>query len=327
MNTSIVLATYNGVRHIQAQLASIACQSRLPDELIVTDDASTDETLDIVARFAKNAQFDVRYWSNDRNYGYTKNFELGLAAASGDLVFLSDQDDVWCSNKLETMCNLAETTEFDVFVNDAWIVDEELRTEHMSLVESKTKKSREVPNLFTGCCMAVRREFLHSILPIPQGFRGHDRWIGEIAGVLQRKLVYPHPLQLFRRHDQTASTVKIRRTNVRGRVVQLARDANRALRTRANRNEPSAEWYRRQLDLYRNGILGIEGRFTDTDRIRLTEFRKALNQRERLFGERVDVQAAECCIARMALGLQLWRRGGYKQFKGVETCLRDVVLR
>ncbi|HIE59179.1 MAG TPA: glycosyltransferase, partial [Hydrogenothermaceae bacterium] len=94
MRISIALATYNGDTYLQDQLNSYIAQERLPDEMVVCDDVSKDETVAILEAFQKVAPFEVQIIKNETNLGYTKNFEKALSLCSGDIVFFSDQDDV-----------------------------------------------------------------------------------------------------------------------------------------------------------------------------------------------------------------------------------------
>jgi len=97
---SIALATYNGERYIGEQLDSILRQTRLPDELVVFDDASVDATQAIVLDFARHAPFPVRFQVNSVRLGSTRNFEMAIRACGGDIIFLCDQDDVWYPDKI-----------------------------------------------------------------------------------------------------------------------------------------------------------------------------------------------------------------------------------
>ncbi|MBC7931137.1 MAG: glycosyltransferase, partial [Rubrivivax sp.] len=92
---SIAMCTYDGGRYLAEQLASIAAQTRAPDELVVCDDRSRDETTSIVRRFAETAPFPVRLYVNEQNLGSTRNFEKAIGLCEGELIALSDQDDVW----------------------------------------------------------------------------------------------------------------------------------------------------------------------------------------------------------------------------------------
>ena len=101
LKISIAMATYNGAAYLQEQLDSFLAQTRLPDEVVITDDCSTDETLEIIKGFEESAPFNVHWEQNEHNLGYTGNFNKALIKTTGDLVFLSDQDDVWFRDKLE----------------------------------------------------------------------------------------------------------------------------------------------------------------------------------------------------------------------------------
>ncbi|HUA36732.1 MAG TPA: glycosyltransferase, partial [Candidatus Binataceae bacterium] len=100
---SIAMAVCNGERFVREQLESFSRQTRLPDELIVSDDASTDDSIEIVRSFAATAPFTVRVLANQKNLGCSKNFERAIQACTGDLIFLSDWDDVWLPNKIAVM--------------------------------------------------------------------------------------------------------------------------------------------------------------------------------------------------------------------------------
>src|SRR5580698_1985958 len=100
MKLSVALCTYNGERFLPEQLASIREQSRLPDELVICDDASADQSVAIATRFAERAPFPVRIEANSRNLGSTPNFARAIELCNGDAIVLSDQDDVWLPDKL-----------------------------------------------------------------------------------------------------------------------------------------------------------------------------------------------------------------------------------
>jgi glycosyltransferase involved in cell wall biosynthesis len=125
---SIALATYNGERFLAAQLDSFLKQSRPPDEVVIYDDRSTDETYEIIRSFAESASFKVIYERNDTRLGALGNFDRALQRTTGDLVFLSDQDDIWYADKIRTIMELQERyPEKLLYMNDAAITDSELR--------------------------------------------------------------------------------------------------------------------------------------------------------------------------------------------------------
>lgn len=102
---SVVMATYNGERYLQEQLESICNQTYQPDEIIISDDHSSDSTSEIIRSFQKKTKIAIYFYCNSKRLGYAKNFRNGLRLAKGDLIFLSDQDDVWEKNKIEVCKN------------------------------------------------------------------------------------------------------------------------------------------------------------------------------------------------------------------------------
>lgn len=107
---SVVMTTYNGERFIKEQLDSIYHQSALPDEVLIFDDCSTDETVKIIKDFIKKNKLENwRIVVNKENMGWKKNFVQGIKKAEGDIIFLSDQDDIWKSSKIEEMARVMKT--------------------------------------------------------------------------------------------------------------------------------------------------------------------------------------------------------------------------
>lgn len=106
MSISIAIATYNGANYLQKQLDSFVAPRRLPNKLIVCDYGSTDGVINIAKAFRENAPFDVRIYRNEATVGYIKNFGNTISLCSGDIIFLSDEDDVWFRNKLAVMADV-----------------------------------------------------------------------------------------------------------------------------------------------------------------------------------------------------------------------------
>mgnify|MGYP003120293444 CR=1 FL=1 len=221
MKVSIAMATYNGEKYIQEQLDSFLAQTYLPDELIVTDDCSTDSTEQIVKAYAETAPFDVVFHRNEKNLGYCGNFNAALMKTTGDLVFLSDQDDVWFPEKMEFMVRLAEENpEMLVLMNDTELTDGELNPVGLTKLGQIKSAGLSLNSYVMGCCCAVRRELLDLCMPIPEGFRAHDNWLVEFAAGLNAKWVDKTVLQYYRRHESNESqfivnrTVKVNRVDV-----------------------------------------------------------------------------------------------------------------
>lgn len=200
------MATYNGEKYLREQLDSFGNQTLLPDEVIITDDCSTDNTLRIINECTKQASFKIKVYQNEHNLGYTQNFNKALSLCSGEIVFLSDQDDVWFDNKVEYMVNLVKQYPAkSVFMCDAELTDEVLSPVGITK-QMQIKRLRGKLNGFvTGCCIVVKKDFLDKVLPIPQDFKGHDNWIVSLSDALNQRYVDGKVLQYYRRHGQNES--------------------------------------------------------------------------------------------------------------------------
>jgi len=221
---SVVMCTYNGARYASQQLQSFDQQTRLPDELVVCDDASKDGTATMIARYAESAKFDVRIHQNPQNLGYIANFAQALSQATGDLIFLSDQDDVWAADKIERFVAAFEARPESLLVyGDSELVDESLtplgNTLWQLLAFDRTEQARLLGpegfdltlrrgNLFCGCSMAIRKSFRDRLLPMPPGFP-HDLWIGMLAAALGRIALVDRPTMQYRQHAQQTSGRKL----------------------------------------------------------------------------------------------------------------------
>ncbi len=128
LRVSIAMCTYNGARFLSEQLESFAAQTRIPDELVVCDDGSTDDTVSLIASYAKTVGFPVRLIRNSQKLGPAKNFEKAIGLCEGEIIILSDQDDIWLSRKIETLVEAFAKHPKAVYAfSDAELVDEKGR--------------------------------------------------------------------------------------------------------------------------------------------------------------------------------------------------------
>jgi len=205
---SVVLCTYNGEKYIEEQLRSVCEQTTTPDEIIICDDKSTDNTLFIVNNLKKE-YCDIRFVivKNDTNQGVVKNFLNGCQKSTGDYIFFCDQDDVWLPEKIKkTMAKFHEGIDL-VFCN-AKLVDASLRPKGQSLWESlhyipgKKDVLDEMlsRNIFTGMCMAIRRE-LYENNPAIGDCMLHDEFYGWISVFNNSYAILNEELVLYRQHD------------------------------------------------------------------------------------------------------------------------------
>jgi len=208
------MATYNGERHLAAQLESLRDQTRLPVELVIVDDASTDGTLGVAERFARNAPFPVRILSRPYNRGSTAAFAEAIASCAGDVIALVDQDDVWSPCKLESMIGELDRRPDAAFAfSDAEVVDECLRplgyrlwdairfgpSERRRFLEGFAFEALLRRHRVTGATMAFRAKLRDRILPIPEGWV-HDAWIALILSATSPCVPIGAPLMRYRQH-------------------------------------------------------------------------------------------------------------------------------
>lgn len=217
MKTSIALCTYNGEKFLRDQLASFAAQTVLPDEVVVGDDGSSDATLEILTQWAKTVPFPVRVTRNEKNFGYAKNFEAVIARCTGDVIFLSDQDDAWHPGRIsQTLAVFAEKPEVGAVFCNADVVGEKDEPLGMDLVTYTRPwfRWREPGWLFPeaadeeiaifGCATAIRRTLAGLLFPMPDGW-GHDVWIYGFSRYFAEIAVIAEPLFDYRLHGENVS--------------------------------------------------------------------------------------------------------------------------
>jgi len=204
---SIAMATYNGARYLPEQLASFASQIRLPDELVVSDDGSSDDTIAIVERFAATVPFDVVIRRNPAAPGVSLNFQSALGACSGDIIFLSDQDDLWFDNKIAAVLAVFAQggARTHYVINDQMITDGELTSSGRTKLHNIRSVGILESTFITGCCTAFTREWRDFCLPFPDVDVAHDVWIGSLANRLEVRALLPVALQYYRRHAENVS--------------------------------------------------------------------------------------------------------------------------
>ena len=203
---SVCIATYNGEKYIKEQLLSILPQLGKKDEVIISDDHSTDNTLDIVKGLNDNR---IKIVINNREKGYTSNFENALSYAIGDYIFLSDQDDIWMSNKVD-YC-IAELKEYDLVVSDAILINSKGEKIDDSFFYKRNVYYTWLGNIFKfgflGCCMAFKMNVLKKALPFPKKhlYCTHDNWIFLVAQSFYKVKISHEKLIRYRRHTDNTS--------------------------------------------------------------------------------------------------------------------------
>lgn len=201
---SVVLATCEGERFVLAQLESIVSQLSAEDEVIVSDDSSTDGTVAVLRKI-----YDPRIHviANTNRVGYVANFERALARARGEVVFFSDQDDIWLPGKVLELDSALSRA--DCVASDAIVVDEELKVLHDSFFRLRGADRFDDLSIFrkpkiVGATLACHRAYLQTLLPFPKGVP-HDFWITVNAAFDGKLEVLSIPLILYRRHSGALS--------------------------------------------------------------------------------------------------------------------------
>ncbi|OIR09417.1 UDP-Glc:alpha-D-GlcNAc-diphosphoundecaprenol beta-1,3-glucosyltransferase WfgD [mine drainage metagenome] len=202
---SVCVATYNGEKYFRQQLESILSQLSADDEVIISDNCSTDLTREVI-----NSIGDARVTLHTFNIrSVVSNFENAFRSASGDVIVIADQDDVWMDGKIDRIKRELEA--YDLVVTDCKVVDEQLNLLHQSLFELIKPRTGIFRNLmrnsYTGCCMAFNRRVLDAALPFPNNLPMHDWWIGLVGEVVGPVKFIDEPFLLYRRHGSNVSTL------------------------------------------------------------------------------------------------------------------------
>jgi glycosyltransferase involved in cell wall biosynthesis len=218
MKISVAMCTYNGAEFLPAQLESILAQSRRPDEIVICDDGSNDNTRQQLEKFAAQSPVSVSLRFNEKNLGSVQNFAQAIALCTGDVIALSDQDDVWRDDKLqriEAAFNQSPTA--GLVFSDAEIVAEDLTPlgrrmwDEVGFDDHKRKlvhTGRALEVLIpgwtvTGATMAVRSQFVNLALPIPNDIAMiHDGWIALTVAAVAGVVAIDEPLIKYRQHDK-----------------------------------------------------------------------------------------------------------------------------
>ncbi len=218
INISVAMATFNGERYIREQIMSILTCLSSADELIISDDGSTDETLSIIQKIcAVDERVKLFYGPKS---GVVRNFENALNHCTGKCIFLSDQDDVWHENKVKVV--LPKLEKYLLVCHNANIFNQEtgeIEGDTQSRIGChKTVFKNIIKNSFIGCCMAFRRELLNVALPFPppEQIHIHDWWLGLLA--LKYGNVYFEKNCLINYRIHNSNTLGFKKTNFRFKI-------------------------------------------------------------------------------------------------------------
>lgn len=207
MNFSIAMATYNGSNYVLEQLESFARQTYQPYELVICDDGSTDNTIEIIESFAQTAPFIVRIYKNEKNLGYVQNFAKAISLCEGDWIALSDHDDVWFDEKLSEAYNvISKNHNVKLLIHDYILTDKDLKTKPNTNMERLESGGEMARDMISGCATIINKTAVKLALPIPSYVKAHDSWLhGFFRFKPEEKYVLRKPLIYYRRHSINAS--------------------------------------------------------------------------------------------------------------------------
>ena len=224
MRISIALCTYNGRRHVEELLQSIAIQSVQPDEMFISDDASSDGTVALLEYFAKSQSFPVHINKSGLTRGVNKNYEYTLGKCTGDLIFIADQDDVWDVNKIQILSDIAIQADHCAVFSNAEMIDDQgvaLKSNIWDYFQFEHDKDSNneyliqrtlLSNIVTGSTLALKKEVLKWILPFPSSdLFLYDEWLALILLTLPHRILVPceTPVMKYRMHERQF-TAKLR---------------------------------------------------------------------------------------------------------------------
>ncbi|QLK60818.1 glycosyltransferase [Enterobacteriaceae bacterium Kacie_13] len=225
MNYDVIIATYNGEKYVIEQLESIVNQTIKPSNIYIRDDGSLDNTIKILEEFKSLCNVNIEIISGQGNLGYIKNFEKLVGYTVSDIVFFSDQDDIWKENKAQLMlCNFSNN-KVNVNFSDAYLVNDKKEVlgglwdyvNHTSKLDEFNLEKIIINNIVTGATLAIRRNFLMELLPFPESIP-HDHWIAANAVIKNCLSSCAEKLILYRQHNNnqigainTTFSVKLKR--------------------------------------------------------------------------------------------------------------------
>lgn len=317
---SIALASFNGSDYLKEQLESFLTQSQLPDEVVICDDGSTDDTIKIILDFQDRAPFNVRLCQNTQNLGHVQNFSKALSCCSGDIIFLSDQDDKWWPEKISTLTRELQANPMCwMIIHDGEIADAQLSSTGMSKMSQVHGGYGEVHTISTGALSVLRRDLLQYAIPIPKNVTAHDSWLHAVASLMpRRRIVFKKKLQYIRRHAENTSSWVV---NDRKKISRF--DVMRA----QFQSSPSISYKDRiafnfHLRRRLHKLVHSVGSPIEKDELLIIKNKLELEMKS-LITRQYLVKSRSCC--RRILAVQMLIKGQYSFFNGASSFIRDIL--
>jgi len=237
---SVAMAVFEGENFIDQQLNSILCQSLIPDEIIICDDSRNNKTYKAIEKIIAQHSEIIKYFKNETQLGVSKNFEKAISLTSGDIIFLSDQDDVWRQDKIAQLASLINASPNcgGAFCNSE-LVNENLAPLNVTHLDLRGFGTSEILSCPTGGMMefflkrvpaaghnmAFKAEFKDLILPFPDLKECHDTWIGLVIAATKRWAFTSDTLTQFRQHTNNVSQAG-RSSQLKAALESIKNDTN-----------------------------------------------------------------------------------------------------
>lgn len=209
---SVCMASYNGAFYIKQQIESILPQLGQEDELIIVDDCSVDNTIEIISSIPDNR---IQLHRNISNKGVVKTFEEAVRLAKNEFVFLADQDDIWTENRVDRMLQVIKNFPFMLVTGNFISIDEQGKRLDIVPASIRARDSGayawNIYNIFRGksayygCAMAFKRELKEIILPFPEYMESHDAWIAMAANLLKSNIHLEYIVLKHRLHNNNVT--------------------------------------------------------------------------------------------------------------------------
>ncbi|WP_394200987.1 glycosyltransferase [Marinagarivorans algicola] len=320
---SIALATYNGSAYIEEQFLSLCAQTYLPNEIIVADDGSTDDTVNkLLALSCDYPQINVVVLEQKGNGGYSRNFARALEACSGDFIFMCDQDDVWHKNKISVILNEFEiNSEALLIAHDLNVCDSNLKQTGQTKLERLKLLGLGDAAYVVGMATAVKRSFLQFCLPIPTADVAYDEWLHVCARALGKRSVIPQALAEYRRHESNAT---------KGMLVNQVENVSpfSVIKTHFSapnyllglqKNQIIFKHLGDLLDSKKDTVQSLASGLDDYQNVILTN-----QQFERAYAQRIYALSSPFCLRQFRL-LVCYIRGDYRVFSGYKSFVKDFI--
>lgn len=316
MKISVALCTYNGEKYIEEQLRSIINQTIKPDEIILCDDISKDNTINIAREVLEES--DVNYYIkvNENNLGVTQNFQRAIELTKGDIIFLCDQDDIWVKNKIEIILKefVADPAVVMIFT-DAELINDRKENLKMSLWETlnfskECLEEKTFINILlnrcvvTGATMAFRRHLFEKLKPFPDCWL-HDGWLAINSSCYGTVKAINQPLIKYRQHEH--NVIGASKLSLTGKVKQYLINIKKLEDIRSQRYNR----YKKFLD-FNSEVLGLKMKSNVRDCVAFWRDMERLKKSNLFYG---------CLI----ITINLFNGHYKKYYTGVVGAVRDIV--